>query len=141
MNKKSHPSKAVSRLQDLTREWVSLWCTPVRWDRFEALHSDDFEDCSPAGRAPTKSGFADGLRALTAAFPDLQTTVEDLVVDSCHSKVAVRWSAVGTNVLPFLDIGPTNRRTRITGIELIEFADGRVIRRWGEWDISDHRAV
>ena len=73
------------------------------------------------------------------AFPDLQTRVEDLVVDEVRSTVAVRWSAQGTNRAAYLGIGPTGRLTTITGIEIIEIQDGQITRRWGEWDISDHR--
>ena len=84
------------------------------------------------------------LRAFTDAFPDLRASVDDLVVDRDAAKVAVRWSAVGTNRRSFLGIGPTQRRTRFRGIEIIEIIeirDGRIVRRWGEWDASDHAAV
>ena len=92
----------------------------------------------PAGPL-TKAGFAQGLAEFIEAFPDLQTRVEDLVVDEAGSRVAVRWSAQGTNRAAFLGIGPTRRLTTITGIEIIEIHDGQITRRWGEWDISDHR--
>ena len=91
----------------------------------------------PAG-TPTKEAFADSLADLMAAFPDLQTKVDDLVIDEVAGRVAVRWSSVGTNRTTFLGIGPTGRQTSITGIEIIEIRDGRIVRRWGEWDISGH---
>lgn len=125
-------------LTDLTAKWISLWSVPVDWALFDALHGDDFEDCSSAGRSVSKEGFAGGLRDLTNAFPDLTTNVEDLVIDEDRSMVAVHWSASGTNRQRYLGLGPTNRRTRITGIEIIEIRHGRVVRRWGEWDITDH---
>jgi len=103
---------------------------------FDRLHADDFEDCSPAERDSTKEAFADGLADLVAAFPDLETRVDDLVIDQPASKVAVRWSAAGTHHQAFLGIGPTGRKTLITGIEIIEVRDGKIVRRWGEWDIS-----
>lgn len=127
-----------SDLADVATEWISLWCVPVDWSRFDAMHAGSFEDCTSAGRASTKEGFAEGLAALVRAFPDLQTRVTDLVVDEAASKVAVRWAAEGTNREPFLGVGPTGRLTTITGIEIIEIHNGQVIRRWGEWDISDH---
>ena len=106
---------------------------------FERLHAEAFEDCSSAGRSATKQGFAQGLAEFIEAFPDLQTRVEDLVVDEAASLVAVRWSAQGTNRAAFLGIGPTRRLTSITGIEIIEIRDGQITRRWGEWDNTDHR--
>ncbi len=128
-----------SELEELTRRWISLWCAPPDWKLFDQLHSDDFEDMSPAGRESSKDAFASGLRRLVEAFPNLITKVEDIVVDESRRMVAVRWSAEGTNKAAFLGVGPTNKSTPITGIEIIEVSDGRIVRRWGEWDISAHR--
>jgi predicted ester cyclase len=132
----------MSSRQDLIEtatKWLSLWNTPVDWALFDRLHSESFEDCASSGRPPTKQGFAQGLAQLAGAFPDLRTTLQSLVIDEQSSTVAVRWSGRGTNVEPFLEIGPTNRETEMTGIEIIQIERGQVVRRWGEWDISGHR--
>ncbi|MDY0110749.1 MAG: ester cyclase [Candidatus Krumholzibacteria bacterium] len=126
-------------LADIARQWISLWTAPVDWPRYDRLHAEDFEDCSSAGRQTTKQAFADALAAFVAAFPDLSTKVDDLVIDPQTQRVAVRWSAAGTNRQPYLGNGPTQRPTRITGIEIIEVRRGQIVRRWGEWDITDHR--
>lgn len=134
-------SQAADRetLESVARAWIRLWCTPVDWQAFDRLHADDFEDGSAAGRPPTKHGFADGLRTFAAAFPDLRTEVDDLVIDEPAARVAVRWRAEGTNRLSYLGIGPTHRRTVLRGIEILEIRSRRVVRRWGEWDITAHR--
>ena len=119
-------------------KWLSLWNTPVDWALFDSIHSEAFEDCASSGRPTTKQGFAEGLAQLAHAFPDLRTMLQSLVIDEQNSTVAVRWSGRGTNVKRFLEIGPTNRATEITGIEIIQIAQGQVVRRWGEWDISAH---
>jgi predicted ester cyclase len=100
--------------------WISLWCAPVDWALFDRLHADDFEDCSAGGRGTTKEALAGGLARLVRAFPELKTEVDDLVVDETTGKVAVRWSSLGTNR------------------EIIEVRDARIVRRWGEWDITAH---
>ena len=125
-------------LASIAEKWIALWCAPVDWELFDRLHAEHFEDCSSAKRQPTKEGFAQGLDELVGAFPDLHTSVEGLVIDELKSQVAVRWSAQGTNKSKFLGIGPTNQWTKITGIEIIEIQESRIIRRWGEWDISAH---
>jgi len=125
-------------LEGIAREWVSLWSAPVDWRRFDALHASGFEDCSSAGRPSDKAGFAKGLADFVQAFPDVRTVVTDLVIDEEQGKVAVRWRAEGTNRSRYLGHGPTHRPTAINGIEIIEVSSGRVVRRWGEWDISAH---
>lgn len=129
---------AREELAAIAERWLALWSVPVDWAAFDRLHADDFEDMAPAGRPATKEGFAQGLRGLIAAFPDLHARVEDLVVDVERGRVAVRWSASGTNETRYLGIGPTHRVTTITGIEIIEIRGGRIVRRWGEWDIAAH---
>lgn len=125
-------------LETVARSWISLWCAPVDWVLFRRLHADSFEDCSSAGRGTTREAFAEGLAALVRAFPDLRTRVDGLVVDEATGRVAVRWSAVGTNREAYLGHGPTGLPTPITGIEIIEVVEGRIMRRWGEWDITVH---
>lgn len=125
-------------LAALATEWISLWTVPVDWSRFDRLHAPAFEDRASAGRPSTREGFAQGLAALVAAFPDLETRVESLVIDVDGRKVAVRWRAVGTNRARYLGVGPTHRRTVITGIEIIEIQGGQIVRRWGEWAIAAH---
>jgi steroid delta-isomerase-like uncharacterized protein len=125
-------------LINIAKKWITLWCTPVNWELFDQLHAEHFEDCSAAVRSPTKKGFAQGLAELVQAFPDLQTKIAGLVIDESISQVAVRWTAEGTNQKKFFGVGPTNNLTIITGIEIIEIQHGRIIRRWGEWDISGH---
>jgi N-hydroxyarylamine O-acetyltransferase len=93
------------------------------------------------GAVPRADGFAQGLAALVRAFPDLQARVEDVAIDEAAAKIAVRWSATGTNRERYLGVGPTHRRTALSGIEIIEVRDGRIVRRWGEWDPSGHRAA
>jgi steroid delta-isomerase-like uncharacterized protein len=125
-------------LETIAGQWISLWCAPVDWALFDLLHAPDFEDCSPVGRGTTKEAFAAALADLVRAFPDLRATLDDLVVDETFRRVAVRWSANGTNRAIFMGKGPTGRQTPITGIEIIEIREGRIVRRWGEWDITAH---
>ena len=126
-------------LEGIARRWTSLWSAPLDRALFDRLHADDFEDRSSAGRPSDKRGFAAGVEAWIAAFPDLATEVVELVVDEPAQRVAIAWRSVGTNRARYLGVGPTGRETRITGIEIVDVRDGRVVRRWGEWDVSDHR--
>lgn len=131
-------NKQRAELIELTNKWISLWCVPTNWELFDILHADDFEDCSSAGRSKTKEGFRGGIENLINAFPDIQTRVEDIIIDETTGRIAVRWSAIGTNRREYLGKGPTNKQTYITGIEIIEIVNSRITKRWGEWDITSH---
>ena len=137
----SEPRTPRAELENVTRRWIALWAAPGDWAAFERIHAESFEDCAAAGRPTDRAGFAAGARALIAAFPDLVTRVDDLVVDEAAAKVAVRWSATGTNRTAYLVAGPTVLATTITGIEIVEIRGGRIVRRWGEWAITAHTSA
>lgn len=115
---------------------LGLFHRAVDWAMFEQLHHVDFIDHSPAGRGHDRAAFGVGLRTFVTAFPDLHTSVEDVVTDDERDRVAVRWRAIGTNRGLFLGRAPTGLRTAITGIEIIRVECDQVIERWGEWDIT-----
>ena len=35
-------------------------------------------------------------------------------------------------------VGPTGKLTEFRRIEIIEVRNGKIVRRWGEWDAGDH---
>jgi predicted ester cyclase len=70
--------------------------------------------------------FASGF--LTAFPDDLQLTVKDTVAKG--SKVAVRWSARGTQAGPLRGIDPTHRQMQWTGIAIYHLTNGKIEQAW-----------
>ena len=118
---------------------LGLWA-PCGLGPFEARHTESFVDHSPGPRAATRAGFRAGIEALIAAFPDFKWAAEDIVVDTAASKVAIRWTAVGTHTGGYLGYAATSRRVKFAGIETIRVEESRVTDRWGEWDADSLRA-
>ena len=127
-------------LREVALRWMKLHEAHRRPDfeqEFERLHAPNFRDFSPGGPNSQRDGFKQGLVAWYLAFPDLDVRVDDLVVDCERSKVAIRWSAVGTHRASYLGAAPTGRVIRFRGIEVITVADAALVERWGEWDGID----
>ena len=68
------------------------------------------------------------------AFPDLQFTVENLVVE--EGRMAIAWLAEGTQQGPIMNIPPTGRRVEIRGVSIIDVKDGLVVRGEYIWDLA-----
>jgi steroid delta-isomerase-like uncharacterized protein len=68
------------------------------------------------------------ITGLRAAFPDLQTTIEDIFSDG--EKVAVRFTARGTHSGPFQGMAPTGREATWTGINIYRVSGGRIRETW-----------
>ena len=77
-------------------------------------------------------GFKQLVGGYRAAFPDLQLTVDDLVVEG--DKVVGRWTARGTNTGPLMGMPPTGKQATISGISILTFAGNQVTEQRTNWD-------
>ena len=73
-------------------------------------------------------------RRLLGAFPDLAITVDDVIADG--AKVAVRWHVTATHKGDTLGIPASNREVSFRGMSWLEFADGRIVRGWDNWNLG-----
>ena len=67
-----------------------------------------------------------------SAFPDLEFTIEDMVAEG--NKIALRWSATGTHEGKLMDLPPTGKQVRLSGMNFLHFRDGKIAEDWVLWD-------
>lgn len=84
------------------------------------------------GQGPGREGYRQTLERIFSAFPDAQSTIEDLLAEG--DKVTVRWSGRGTHRGEFMGIVPTNRQFTIEGIDIIHYEGGKRVEIWRQWD-------
>jgi steroid delta-isomerase-like uncharacterized protein len=84
-------------------------------------------------------GMKQGLEGIKAAFgevrvafPDLVVTVEDAIAEG--DKAACRLSQRATHRGTFQGVPATGKQVTQTGIDILRFADGKLVERWGEFD-------
>jgi flavin reductase (DIM6/NTAB) family NADH-FMN oxidoreductase RutF/ketosteroid isomerase-like protein len=123
----------MSDFKQLVRSaWDAAWNRGDS-DALDAIVHADYA-LENAGLGQT-SGLADlkgQIRDMRAAMPDLQTTVDSLVVDG--DDFAIFWSATGTFTNPFGDVPPTKRSLEARGAIQGTLRDGRIIRERVTWD-------
>jgi steroid delta-isomerase-like uncharacterized protein len=82
------------------------------------------------GRGPTgQKQFVDMYRT---AFPDLRMTIEDMTAEG--DRVAVRWTARGTNTGEMMGMPATGKHATVTGMFLNRLAGGKIAEGWGNFD-------
>ena len=69
---------------------------------------------------------------LRDAFPGLHIAVEDMVAEG--DKVAVRMIVTGTHKGGGLGFPATGRKINVTGLTIIQFANGKLVHGWNNWD-------
>ena len=97
---------------------------------FDETYAPDFLDHH--GFADQQPGLAEVKRVyerFRAAFPDLSTTIEDLVAEG--DKVVVRSRLRATHLGTFQGIPPTGKPIEIEAINIYRIANGKIVERWG----------
>lgn len=98
------------------------------------LFAEDFVNHSPGpGYGSDREGLKQFMSLFHAAFPDMLTTIDDLVAG--QDKVAIRMTGRGTHTGDLMGIPPTGKHVTVTSISIISIVDGKVAERWNITDI------
>jgi steroid delta-isomerase-like uncharacterized protein len=71
--------------------------------------------------------------AQRAAFPDVRTTIEDLVAEG--DRVAKRFTVRGTQTGEFNGLAPTGRQFALAGIDILRISEGKIREIWYGYDM------
>ncbi|MGD6747407.1 flavin reductase [Streptomyces sp. BH106] len=115
---------ATDRPARLRAAWDAAW-NRGEVDALDAVLSPGYvRRRGPAGTAQDRAGFKESISAVRAAFPDLRTEIEDLVVDG--DRLAVRWRSTGRHTDTFMGVPPTGRPVEVSGATFARF-DGDTV--------------
>ena len=89
----------------------------------DALHHHPFP-----GTPPGREGNKQGMLILFAAFPDWQTTIEDLIAEG--DKVVVRMTQRGTHQGTFFGLVATGQQVSVAGIAIFRLRHGQIVEEW-----------
>lgn len=104
-------------------------------DRAAELMAADYRHHDP--RLPpevqgSRDAYIGHFPMYTAAFPDLRTTVDDVVAEG--DRAAVRWAITGTHNGALMGIPPTGKRIDCSGITIQRIAGGKIVEGWTIFD-------
>ena len=96
----------------------------------DEIISPDFNDHAASGRglAHFKSLYA----SMTAIFPDIQVSIEDLVAED--DKVAARVEVTATQAKSFRGFPSADKQVTYSGMDLFRIEDGKIVERWTQRD-------
>lgn len=120
---------------------LSAW--DAAWNRGDFVGLRDLLDpeyrrISTRSGAVTDAGeLEDEIRDSRAAFDDLDTTIERILVDDGGESAAVFWRTSGTFTQDLRGVPATGRRVETRGSNLLELRDGRILSERVTWDASE----
>ncbi|QAU14582.1 DUF4440 domain-containing protein (plasmid) [Halorubrum sp. BOL3-1] len=67
------------------------------------------------------------VRSTREMFPDMEYTLDDVLVGEDGNAVTVRWTVTATHEGEYMGIEPTHQTIEMEGLELNKFEDGRLV--------------
>jgi steroid delta-isomerase-like uncharacterized protein len=105
-------------------------------ERLVSFYAPDFEEVD-VGQARPQRGL-DGLRRTASryfrAFPDLQFTRDDLIVQA--PRAVLIWTMRGTHQGALMNIPPTGRAVAVRGTSVLTVENGKIKNSLRVWDMA-----
>jgi steroid delta-isomerase-like uncharacterized protein len=107
------------------------------WDRGDVDALDDllsptYRRFGSGGDGQDATEFKASIIATRSAFPDLVTTVDEIVVEG--DRAAVRWHSSGSHKHSFLGVPATERQVTVSGATFAHFDGDRIAEEFVTWD-------
>ncbi len=121
--------------QRIRAAWHAAWNDDDLAAMGDLLADDYVRHSGGRGRRSLdRADFLEVIRSVREAFPDLETSIEDLFGEG--DRVAIRWSSTGTHRGEFLGIPPTGRRITTQGITIGRFEGDHIAEEWVTWELT-----
>jgi predicted ester cyclase len=120
---------ALSLFEALNARDLSQW---------SQLLAQDYKAEHPGVSVPLNKTWSVGYnQRFVTAFPDIHFEVLSVLAEGDH--VLIHWRGSGTHTERLATvtgetIPPTRRRVRVSGAELSEVRDAKIVREWSYWD-------
>jgi steroid delta-isomerase-like uncharacterized protein len=128
----AHHARSVDeqRHESTVRRYFKEVWSEGRLDVLDELLTEDYVNHTPSTPNPPSgpAGLKPIVAAFRQAFPDLQFTVEDVIVEG--DRVAARVRMQGTHTGPLFGIAPTRRRVSVEQLNVELFRAGRIAEHW-----------
>jgi steroid delta-isomerase-like uncharacterized protein len=101
-------------------------------DVAEEIYAPDYVAYEPTGEIRGVEGAKQFALTYREAFPDMQVTQEDQIVDG--DKVVTRFTFRGTHQGELEGIAPTGNQVEVTGITIQRISEGKIAEEWLNYD-------
>jgi predicted ester cyclase len=96
------------------------------------LYALDYIYHGPTGELRGRDGIRGLWEVFLIGFPDLHSTIEDMVSEG--DKVVLRWRIEGTHTGDFMGFAPSNRKIALGVTEIFRVANGQLVEAWDQFD-------
>ncbi|MCG7206591.1 ester cyclase [Streptomyces arenae] len=124
-------ARTDARRELIERVWAEAW-EHGDVDALDSLLSPAYLRHGADPHAQNLDAFKATILSTRAAFPDLTTTIDEIVVEG--DRAAIRWHSSGTHLHSLLGVPATKRRVEVSGATFARFEGDRVVEEHVTWD-------
>ncbi|OBC06682.1 MULTISPECIES: ester cyclase [unclassified Gordonia (in: high G+C Gram-positive bacteria)] len=124
-------SVTIDRAARIRQVWDAAW-DKGKVEALDDLLSPDYRRISSSGELQDRQAFKDSISATRLAFPELVTSIDEIVVEG--DTAAIRWHSSGTHQHSFLGVPATRRDVTVSGVTFAHFAGDRIVDEYVTWD-------
>jgi steroid delta-isomerase-like uncharacterized protein len=124
-------ASTVDRRARIQKAWDAAW-DRGEVDALDDLLSPDYRRVGSDGTVSDRTEFKASIISTRRAFPDLVTTVDEIVVEG--DRAAIRWHSIGSHEHSFLGVPATKRRVEVSGATFARFENDRIVEEFVTWD-------
>jgi steroid delta-isomerase-like uncharacterized protein len=119
--------------KQLAQRWFAEVMNEGNEDVIDELCAENFVDHDPLpGTGPDREGIHDFVKLIRSAFPDLETTVDDIIAEG--DRIAVRSTFRGTHQGDFMGVAATGKRVEVSTYDFVRFENDQAAEHWGTID-------
>ena len=100
-------------------------------DEAYKIYSDEIEfQRPPFPKIVGKEAYREADAGTLAAFSEIQSTINELVVEGNTVVAHWSWHAVHTGTLQSMGIPPTGKKIKFSGCSIYHFENGKIVKQW-----------
>jgi steroid delta-isomerase-like uncharacterized protein len=117
----------------LAQRWYTEVMNQGKEEVIDELCAPNFVDHDPLpGTGPDRDGIHQFVKVVHSAFPDLETTVDDILAEG--DEIAVRSTFRGTHEGEFMGIPATGKKVEVANYDFVRMENDQAVEHWGTID-------
>jgi steroid delta-isomerase-like uncharacterized protein len=123
-------SDTDTRRKLIEQSWAAAW-DRGDVDKLDELLAPHYRRLG-SGEGQDLTQFKASIVATRTAFPDLTTTIDDIVIEG--DRAAIRWHSKGTHEHSLLGVPATRRTVEVSGATFARFESDLIAEEFVTWD-------
>jgi steroid delta-isomerase-like uncharacterized protein len=123
----------MAEYKEIAQRWFAEVMNQGNEDVIEEICAPNFVDHDPLpGTGADREGLHDFVKQIRSAFPDLETSVDDMLVEG--DEIAVRSTFRGTHEGDFMGIPATGKKVAVANYDFVRMENDQAVEHWGTID-------